>query len=43
LPVKSRLLERHATQTEKQQGLDLADYLVAHKSLYIYKELIACW
>jgi hypothetical protein len=37
------LLERHATQTEKQQGLDFADYLVGNKSLYIYKELIACW
>ncbi|HXU27915.1 MAG TPA: hypothetical protein VN698_11845 [Bacteroidia bacterium] len=24
----SNLLERHATETEKQQGLDLADYLV---------------
>jgi len=27
----SNLLERNATETEKQQGLDLADYLVAHK------------
>ena len=27
----SDLLERQATETDKQQGLDLADYLVAHK------------
>jgi hypothetical protein len=25
------LLERHTTETEKQQGSDLADYLVGNK------------